>query len=397
MEPTSSQERIELLDTLRGVAIFGMFTVNMTADIWWSEQFAESTLSLADSISLVLVDLFSSGKFITIFSFLFGISFFVQCERVMERGGNVPAFWLRRLAGLLLIGLVAEACTLPSWILIDYALFGLGLLLFYRLSPRWIMVAAIVCIAVPKFYGSILPLFMPQADNSVPAAVTVVDAVRSSIDDVFRFGSFVEIGSINLVHVWESFTNWQYYLGDLDLLGLMLIGLFTGRIGAVWNRDIQVEVARKMLPWLLTIGFTGCATWVAMKQFGVGDDSSTYQQLIMGFLAWPIGMPVLGLGYAAAITLLVDRPKWRKRLVLFAPIGRMALTNYLFTGLVAAVLSYQWGFGLYGEIFPAAGLLIVMAALPLQMLASRWWLSRYAFGPFEWLWRSWTYGRWPRM
>jgi len=397
VKPTSLQERVELLDILRGVAIFGMFTVNMTADVWWNDQFAEAALAPADSISLVLVDLFTNGKFITIFSFLFGIGFYVQSERASGRGENVPAFWVRRLAGLLMIGLVAEACTLPSWILIDYSVFGLGLLLFYRLSPRWIMAAALVCFAVPKLYGSILPLLLPPPEASVPATPTVVDALHDSIDGVFAAGSFVAIGSTNLVHVWLEFTEWRYYLGDLDLLGLMLIGLFIGRIGAVWNRDIQCAVARKALPWLLSIGFAGCAIWVAMKQLGVGDASPTYQQLTADFLAWPIGMPVLGLGYAAAIALLVDRPKWHRLLIRFAPVGRMALTNYLFTGFVLAALSFQWGCGLYGRIYPAVGLLIAFAALPLQMLASRWWLDRFAFGPAEWLWRAWTYGRLPRI
>ena len=374
-----------------------MFTVNLTADVWWADQYAELALSPVDSWSLVLVDLFTNGKFITIFSFLFGIGFYVQSERALNRGQNVPAFWVRRLAGLLMIGLVAEACTLPTWILIDYSIFGLGLLLFHRLRPRWILVGAIACFVIPKLYGSILPLFLPEVDDSPPSAITVVDTLHDAIEDVYASGSFTEIGSTNLVHLWEEFTQWEYYLGDLDLLGLMLIGLFIGRVGAVWNRDVQVTVAQKAAPWLLGIGLAGCAAWVALKQLGVGEESPTYLRLLVEFLAWPVGMPVLGLGYAAAIALLLDRPTWHRFLVRFAPIGRLALTNYLFTGFVLAILSFQWGFGLYGQIFPTTGLLIAIVALPLQMLVSHWWLDRYALGPFEWLWRAWTYGRRPRM
>jgi len=395
LKPTSIDNRVELLDVLRGVAIFGMFSVNMTADVWWSDQYQETTLSLVDSLSLVLVDLFTNGKFITIFSFLFGVGFYVQSERALRRGSSVPAFWVRRLAGLLMIGLVAEACTLPSWILVDYSLFGLGLLLFYRLSPRWIMSGSIACFAIPKLFNSI-QLILTSPGEAAQAAMTVEDALHESIDVVYGAGSFGQIGSLNLVHLWEAFTNWRYYLGDLDLLGLMLIGLFIGRIGAVWNRDTQVAVAGKAMPWLLGIGFAGCAAWVVMKQLGVGEDSPIYLRLISDFLAWPIGMPVLGLGYVAAITLLVDRPQWRRFLVQFAPIGRMALTNYVFTGFLLAALSFQWGLGLYGKIYPAMGLMMVIAALPLQMAVSRWWLHRFAFGPVEWLWRTWTYGRPPR-
>ena len=119
------------------------------------------------------------------------------------------------------------------------------------------------------------------------------------------------------------------------------------------------------------------------KHLLAGGEPSDWQQYMINFLAWPIGMPVLGLGYSAAITLLIERNGWRRFLARFAPIGRMALTNYLFTGLVLAVVSFQWGLGLYGTVFPTAGLLIVVALLPLQMLVSRWWLGRFAFGPVE--------------
>lgn len=397
MKPTAIQERVELLDILRGIAIFGMFTVNMTADIWWSDTFAESDLSFIDSLSLVLVDLFTNGKFITIFSFLFGIGFYVQSERAIKRGQSVPAFWIRRLAGLLMIALIAEACTVPSWILIDYSLFGLGLLLFYRLPPRWILAAAIACFAPPKIMSAIHFFSTGQSEVAQQAGVTIIDALHGSIDGVFATGSFLAIGSTNLVHVWEEITEWTYYLGDLDLLGLMLLGLFVGRIGAVWNRDIQLAFAKRVAPWLLGIGFAGCVAWELMKQFGVGDDSPANQQFIANFLAWPVGMPVLGLGYAAAITILVTNPKWHRILAPAAPVGRMALTNFLLTKLLAAFLSFQWGLGLYGEIFPAVGLLIVFATCPLLLYGSRWWLAHFAYGPFEWLWRAWTYGQLPRM
>ena len=66
-------------------------------------------------------------------------------------------------------------------------------------------------------------------------------------------------------------------------------------------------------------------------------------------------MPTLGLGYAAAVTLLMDSEKWRRWLAAFAPMGRMALTNYLFIGFVEAFISLQWGLGLFGQVFPTAG------------------------------------------
>lgn len=75
----------------------------------------------------------------------------------------------------------------------------------------------------------------------------------------------------------------------------------------------------------------------------------------------------------------------------------MVLTNYLFTYFVGAFVGFEWGLGLYGELFPAAGLLVVVTLLPVQAYLSRWWLTNFAFGPVEWLWRYWTYGQQPPM
>lgn len=153
------------------------------------------------------------------------------------------------------------------------------------------------------------------------------------------------------------------------------------------------SLARKTLPWLISMGFSGCLVWIVMADFDVGDNTSVFHLIIRKLAAWPIGMPLLGLGYAAAIALLFERDSWQKWLVPFTAVGRMALTNYLFTGLVAAFISFSWGLGLYGKVSAWMGLLLVLMIFPIQMLASQWWMARYNFGPVEWLWRSFTYGK----
>ena len=397
MRPISTDRHVELLDVLRGIAIFGMFTVNMTGDVWWGDVYSEVDLGPLDFASIVFVNLFSNGKFITIFSFLFGVGFYVQAERKLARGEDITGFWIRRLLGLLLIGAVANALTLPAWILVDYALFGLGLLLFYKLPPRGILLAALACFALSTIYGSIQMIHEQAGDAAASVNTTVLDVIHDSQNIIRSEGDFLEVSSNAILHMWEEMLHWQYFLGDLDILGLMLLGLYIGRRGAIWDRELQLSIARKTMPWLLGVGFLGCLAWVAMENFGVGENPSTYFEVIRQLAAWPVGMPVLGLGYVAAITLIFGHGRWRKYLSAFAPIGRMALSNYLFTGFVAAFISLQWGLGLYEQVYPAAGLLIVAACLPLQILASRWWLAKYNFGPFEWLWRAWTYSGFPAM
>ena len=208
-------------------------------------------------------------------------------------------------------------------------------------------------------------------------------------------GTFAAISAVELRHAWVEFTSWKYYLGDLDILGLMLLGLYVGRIGAIGDRATRLSLARKHVYWLVGAGFLCGTTGITVSQFGLVDDSSTHLSVVTSLLTWPLGMPVLGLGYAAAIAILMDSEPWRRRMMVFAPIGRMALTNYLFTCFVAALISFQWGLGLYGKMLPLMGVVIAAGLLPVQILVSRWWLRNFAFGPFEWLWRFWTYGRPP--
>ena len=264
----------------------------------------------------------------------------------------------------------------------DSALFGLALLLFYRLPPRLILAAAISTFVIVESVDFLIPTYWLTSDVNMPVVSTTSDSIHDVLDAVLPVGSYAAISAVELRHAWVEFTSWQYYAGDLDILGLMLLGLYVGRIGAVWDRRIQVSFARKHVYWLLSIGFVCGAFGIAMSQFGLGDDSSIHHSVVRNLLTWPLGMPLLGLGYAAAIALMMDMDKWRRRLVAFAAIGRMALTNYLFTGLVAAFISFQWGLGLYGDVFPFMGLVIVIVLLPVQMIISHWWLSKFVFGPF---------------
>jgi len=400
MNPILSHERVHLLDVLRGLAIFGMFTVNMTVDSFWADTYRTSELASLDFIALVLVDLFAKGKFITIFSFLFGIGFFVQMERASARGVNATAFYIRRSTGLLIIGVLGLAFTLNSWILVDYAIFGLGLLLFLNRSPRTILMAGIALILLANIFGWIIPDYLEQLENpalvveqTAPEAAQPTSPTEMSEDAVLREGDFLQISSYGLLHLWEAFTDWRYYASELRLLGIMLLGLYVARLGAVWDSDVRRVLARKALPWLIAIGFSGCLVWVVMADFGVGDKTSAVYLILPKIAAWPIGMPMLGLGYAVAIALLIEREKWRKWLMPMAAVGRMALTNYLFTALIAAFIGFSWGLGLYGKISVSQSLLLVLIIFPIQVLASRWWMARYVFGPAEWLWRSFTYGK----
>jgi len=99
----------------------------------------------------------------------------------------------------------------------------------------------------------------------------------------------------------------------------------------------------------------------------------------------------LCLFYVATLTLLYQRATWQKRLSVLAPLGRMALTNYLMQTLVCLVIFY--GSGQIGQTGPAKCLLIALVIYITQVMLSTLWLTRFRMGPVEWLWRTMSYGK----
>ncbi len=399
MEPTAARERIVFLDILRGLAVFGMFTVNMTTDLPWGWAFGEQPLDNADRTVVILIDLLTNGKFITIFSFLFGVGFFLQLERVRDRGVPFLAAYLRRLAVLFFIGALAIVAGLGAHILIDYSIFGFLLLLFPRRSPRFLLATVVVCFLISAVSGNIEDLsdLIGSTEEQSDRAESVDDGsstealAENERDRVYREGTFKEIASYNASKLLKYVLSWKQRLWDADLLGLMLLGCYVCRRGALQDPAVRMKMARAALPWLLSIGATGMAIFVWLHHFVAAD--SDLLTLIGNLAGWPVGARVLGLGYVAIITLLLEKETCRRALLRFASVGRLALTNYLFHGFVIAAFTYQWGLGLYGEMGPFWGLLAVFAIFPFMVIASSWWIARFQFGPFEWLWRTLTYGK----
>lgn len=413
MKPVAATERIMLLDVLRGLAIFGMFSVNMTADLPWGDTFREQILATPDRVVMILVDLLARGRFVTIFSLLFGLGFYVQLERAQARGEEFAVTYLRRVLGLFMIAAVANVAGLDTDVLIDYAMFGALLLLFYKRSQRFLLFSVIICFLAAQapgfveYYRSLdgqvtVVAQMEQSDQlsatsekSVqPDVATDEDLEKAEPTRIYREGSFVQIAKHRASRLLKYVKSFEQRLLDIDILGLLLLGVYVARRGVLSDPEVRREFARRALPWLLSIGSAGVLAFVVIEHFLSAAWDSEPLLLVKWAIGWPM-MVVLGLGYAAGITLLLERDNWRKLFSPLASVGRLALTNYLFTNLVFAVIAYSWGLGLYEKVQPFTGLVVVLLVFPMQVLASQWWLRHFNFGPFEWCWRSMTYGRLP--
>ncbi len=138
MAPVPAHERIDALDVLRGAALLGILTANMRGFTGPFAAYFDHSLMWTDPVSRAaqgFVDLFVSGKFITLFAFMFGIGFAIQMERAQARGLESIRFYINRLTALLLFGVVHSVFIWWGDILLPYAVMGFGLLLF-REKPQ---------------------------------------------------------------------------------------------------------------------------------------------------------------------------------------------------------------------------------------------------------------------
>ena len=386
--PTSGHERIELLDALRGFALLGVLLVNLRTLSLYDLLPAQAREALPTGpldrilagVNAALVD----GAFITMFTLLFGVGFSMQMRRARQRPEGV-ALYVRRLVILLAVG-AAHALFWWGDILRYYALLGLLLIPLARLPAKalaWggVMVVVLAPVVLRPFVPDLLP---PQisARESADAALAAFGSPR--------WGEMLE-GNLTRdlrmrIAVWVLPTY---------ILGRLMIGAAIGRSGGLSEPDAHLRFWRRSCAWAAIVGgsivlfllLREHAGWTDGIAWWRGDTGKMLLQ--MAGHAAPL---VLGWLYLSAFVLLFQS-RWQRALRWLAPVGRMALSNYLGQTLIAIGLFYGIGLGL-GPRYGLAGATIAAVAIFLaQAAASRWWLSRFRFGPVEWLWRSLTYGR----
>jgi len=402
--PVAQSDRIQVIDILRGFALLGILLVNM-------ELFSHPVQHVffgpkewtgqADQLAVWGIRFLAEGKFYSLFSFLFGLGFALQIQRAEARGTRFVPFYLRRLFILLLIGLAHAIFLWTGDILVLYAVTGAVLLLFFRRrAPRTLLIWCGVMLTVTILINAALTGLVSLAQLSPEAAAEVsrefaeteanMRAAAEEAGRVFATGSFVEITRQRLSDLGFMYT-YVIFLA-FNVLAMFLLGLYTGRREIFRDISAHLPLFRKVLWWALPVGIIGNLVYVIFIE-EVSRNEPTWESLV-AVSGQTIGAPALALSYVAAITLLVQHDAWRARLSPLAAVGRMALTNYLLQSLVATTIFYGYGFGLFGQVGPALGLLLTLVIFTAQIPLSMWWMGRFQFGPVEWLWRTLTYLRW---
>ena len=396
MQKPTVKSRMTVVDALRGFSLAGIVIVHMVENYVGGpvpeEALQATSQGILDQVVNAFIFLFLRGKFFALFSFLFGLSFFIQMHSADQRQRDFRGRFFWRLCLLLAIGYLHHLFYRGD-ILTIYALLGMLLIPFYRIRSAWILVVAgLMFIGIPRLLlfmmGAGDGLFLEDPiDPASPANVAYFETLKS--------GTLKEVFISNAVygHVVKA----EFQVGVFGraylTFGFFLLGLLIGRLRYFRTYAEFRKPASKVL-WLSLATFvTGTLlTGVFFMQLGPEPDFNTWYAML-GLTA----MDLANLGMTgiilAAFMLLYQKPSIEKAMNRFSPYGRMALTNYVAQSIMGTFFFYGWGMGYLGSVRNIYAVLISLGIIVLQMWFSSWWLDRYQYGPLEWLWRSLTYFR----
>ena len=389
--PVSSEERIPLLDALRGFTLCGILVMNIRL----FSGFAYALDISPDAVGRFgpgtgevefLTKLLFDGKFYSIFSFLFGLGFSVQLLR-SEGKPEWLKLYARRLCILFLFGVIHAYALWYGDVLRFYALLGFILLLFRNKQPKAILGWALAFLLIPIPLYAACYFVAPGFDTNqlVPNALDLKTVVH-----LYATESYPVILRVNFEDdiFWEIF---QLFTGHLfKYLGMFLLGLWAGRVQVLHQPEQHRTLYKRVLWAGLVLGLlAGIVHATASWKINPFSPEGIYWSV-----AYALAVHPLSLAYIAGFVLLWQRDTGQQLLARFAAMGRMALTNYLMQTMLAVGIYYGYGLGWFGRMpILITMLLVVPSILLVQMIASTWWMRHFRYGPAEWVWRQATYRR----
>jgi len=394
--PVNLSERILFIDILRGMALFGILAANMRAFFAPLDCYGDIGVlfhSRADILAQFFIDAFIQGKFISIFSFLFGMGFAIQMSRAEARGARFLSFYPRRLLALALFGLIHGLLIWAGDILLTYALSGAILLLFRKRQQKTLLWWAGSLFALPIVASTtFLTLYFsrfhrPWMDPKPPDMEKLYAVIH-----IYAHGTVRQILAQNWVE-WKRELPTELFA--IYATALFLLGMWVWRAGIVQRLNDYKPVLKRVCAWCLPAGLI-ISSYVAIVRAVIPSGTVSLWGWSAGIL-WLPGSHILAAGYASGLALIFLHKDRQGILLPFAAVGRMALTNYLMQSVLCTLFFYHHTRSLYGRMGPALGLAPTVILYGAQVVFSNWWLQRYRFGPMEWLWRGMTYGKFPSM
>jgi uncharacterized protein len=396
-------QRILTLDVTRGVAVMGIFSVNVVAmamiQIAYFYPPAFGFDHLSDKLMWLANFILIDGKLRSLFSIMFGASTMLIVDRAIAAARSPWKTHYARMIVLMGFGFLHFLLLWWGDILTHYAAVGMLAFLFFKLRAHTLFVISVLgflLYAGPSAYFSTKGIAMyeqVQAGTATPEMRKDYDErIKDILPDAKTIAEDKAAHQTIPTHVRAAIDEGlatPFDLGPLwiETLSLMLLGMAgykSGFLTGEWDRARYRKVAIAGIG-LGLVGYSGFAAWSWLHDF-----APPYAMTAYGGYS-PLLRPIMACGYAALVIMMVRPGGWLVQRV--AAVGRTAFSNYLGCTIIGTLVFYGFGGGLYAEVSRSQAWLLVPPVWLLMLAWSKPWLERFHYGPFEWAWRSLARGK----
>ncbi|MDX2445421.1 MAG: DUF418 domain-containing protein [Bacteroidales bacterium] len=396
ISPITTENRIISLDILRGFAILGILIMNIQSFSMITAAYVNPTaygdLTGINKWTWIISHIIADNKFMTIFSILFGAGIVLMSDKIKKAGRKPAGIYYRRIFWLFVIGMVHAYLFWYGDILVCYAMCGLIVFLFRNLKPGWLFFFGVLSLligsAIYLFFGTTIEYWPEESlENALKFWAPSDELIMEDLNAYL--GSFMgalrhRMSTSIFLQTMNFLMNEGWHAG-----GLMLMGMAFYK----W-KILSGERTNKLYFNSFILGALIGIPLVILGVYQNFNHDWVYEySMFLGSQYNYLGSVFVSYAYICLILLLLKKGKFVRCQKTLSLIGRTALSNYLFQTLICTMLLYGYGMGigLYGKVERWQMILIAIAVWIIQIALTRYWLKRFRFGPFEWLWRSLTY------
>lgn len=416
LTPLGDAERIQSLDVIRGIVLFGILLMNINS-FGLAHSYNDPTVAGGfkgwNLYTWIATNMFFEGTMRGLFSLLFGVGMFIFLDRLTERGAGIKAadIFFRRLTWLLIFGLIHGYLLLwTGEILYDYALMGFLVYSFRNMAPKKLILAATVLVLA----GSVWNYSDYRNSQKLAADVVLIDSYKTenkeltkelkesqskwekmqedrSPEAIAEFNSSMHKGYFDVVAFLAPINfyydiNMFYRYGPWDVLSMMLIGIAMFK----W----KILSAEKSFGFYAGMAAVGYLIGLSVNYYElrtVLDGQFSPVAIAESNLTYDLGRISICMGHIGLIMIFCKSNFliWLKSSL--SAVGKMALTNYIMHSLICMVVFTGVGFGLFGKLQRYELLYVVFSIWIFQLILSPIWLTYFHYGPMEWLWRNLSY------
>ena len=412
--------RILEFDLMRGVALIGIFVMNIIAMAYPIEAYLNPLafdasnwlLSIEERTHLTwrwddtifsILYVFVYQKMIFLFACLFGVSALIILES--EQSKKLKHYFARNL-WMFLFGCLHLLFLFYGDILWVYSLCALILWLFAFCSAGVLIPLSIFLYAVGIFvlfdYQQTITLFSAQQllelqNLWIPQAEWIVDAVKIAQDPVNKFPlayhvclECIENESAVVSQYYSVFTKATF----LQIFALMLLGMGLYKLGFLPSltkegllkpKRFNHKIYRMIAFYGLSLGFCLSLVGLLLNYFHHWNFEFSVAQ---GGLLASIAAPIMLLAYISLLLLWCQSDSFQRVKLIIQTMGRMALTNYILQSVLGVLLFTGFGLGYFGELNRIQLLMLAVMVCCLLAMFSILWMKYFYYGPLEWVWRS---------